>query len=116
MEVALRRRLAGVADVSISQSQQTAAVTFVSGTHEFSAAAFREAVAEADVEVLSLEVDVCGVIDAENVLRSVGDVNRPLVRLQGGNALSASVVCVSGRLDEPVEPYETHVLVVRARS
>lgn len=116
MEVALRRRLAGVADVSISQSQQTAAVTFVSATYEFSPAAFREAVAEADVEVLSLEVEVCGVIDAENVLRSVADVKRPLVRLRGGSALPASAVCVSGRLDEPVEPYGTHVLVVRALS
>ena len=112
----MRRRLAGVADVAISQSQQTAAVTFVSGTHEFSAAAFREAVAEADVEVLSLEVDVCGVIDGENGLRSAGDGKRPLVRLRGGSALPGSAVCVSGHLDEPVEPYETHVLVVRARS
>jgi hypothetical protein len=116
MEVALRRRLAGVADVSISQSQQTAAVTFVSGTHEFSAAAFRDAVAEADVEVLSLEVDVCGVIDGENGLRSVSDGKTPLVRLRGGNGLPGGAVCVSGRLDESVEPYETHVLVVRARS
>ena len=56
--------------VSISQSQQTAVVTFVSGTRVFSAAAFREAVAEADVEVVSLEADVCGVIDGENALRS----------------------------------------------
>jgi hypothetical protein len=115
MEVALRRRLAGVADVSISQSQQTAAVTFVSGTHEFSAAAFREAVAEADVEVLSLEVEVCGVIDAENVLSSVGEVKRPLVRLRGENALPESAACVSGRLNDRVEPYELHVLMVRAQ-
>jgi len=112
----LRRRLAGVADISISQSQQTAAVTFVSGTREFSAAAFRQAVAEADVEVLSLEVEVCGVIDEENVLRSVGEVKGPLVRLRGGHAAPGSAVCVSGRLGDSVEPYELHVLVVRARS
>jgi hypothetical protein len=116
MEVALRRRLAGVADASISQSQQTAAVTFVSGTHDFSAAAFREAVAEADVEVLSLDVEVCGVIDGENGLRSVGDVKRLLVRLRGGRAFPGTAVCVSGRLGESVKPYELHVLVVRARS
>src|SRR5688572_25218524 len=116
MEVALRRRLAGVADVSISQSQQTAVVTFVSGTHEFSAAAFREAVAEADVEVLSLEADVCGVIDGDNGLRSVGDVKRPLIRLRAGNALPGGAVCLSGRVEEPVAPSDLHVLVVRARS
>ena len=116
MEVALRRRLAGVSDVSISQSQQTAAVTFLSGTHEFSAAAFREAVAEADVEVVSLEAEVCGVIDGDNGLRWLGDVSRPFVRLRGGDAPPGSAVCVSGRLDETVEPYELHVLVARARS
>ena len=32
--------------------------------------AFREAVAEADVEVVSLEADVCGVIDEAHALRS----------------------------------------------
>ena len=113
MEVALRRRLAGVADISISQSQQTAAVTFLSGTHKFSAAAFREAVAEADVEVVSLEADVCGVIDDENALRSLPHV---LLQLRGGNAVVGSDVCVTGRLNEQVEPYELDVTTVRPRS
>ena len=54
----MRRRLVGVADISISHSQQTAVVTFLPGTQMFSAAAFREAVAEADVEVVSLHADV----------------------------------------------------------
>jgi hypothetical protein len=62
MEVALRRRLAGVIDVAISQSQQTAVVTFAPGTRHFSAAAFRSAIAEASVDVVSLEIDVCGFI------------------------------------------------------
>jgi hypothetical protein len=100
MEVALRRRLAGVAEVSISQSQQTAAVTFVSGTHAFSAAAFRDAVAEAEVDVLSLEVDVCGVGDDQNMLRAPMPAAEPLVRLTGERALAGGTICVSGRLDE----------------
>ena len=116
MEVALRRRLAGVADVSISQSQQTAVVTFVSGTQCLSAAAFREAVAEADVEVVSLEVDVCGVIDGKNASALVAGRRRPLLQLRGGDAVAGSAVCVTGRLNEHVEPYELDVMTVRPRS
>ena len=100
----MRRRLAGVAEVSISQSQQTAAVTFVSGTRAFSAAAFREAVAEAEVDVVSLEVDVCGVVDAQRVLRSSADVQSSFVTLRGYSADAGRRVCVTGRLDEGPEP------------
>jgi hypothetical protein len=109
MEVALRRRLAGVADISISQSQQTAAVTFVSGTRAFSSAAFRDAVAEADVEVVSLEVDVCGAVDDQNVLRPSTMASEALVRLRGGGAQAGSIVCVTGRLDERPEIPELQV-------
>jgi hypothetical protein len=116
MEVALRRRLSGVADVSISQTQQIAAVTFRSPMREFSGEAFRQAVGEADVEVLAFEADVCGVIDADGGLFSIADGNRPLVRLRGGRALSGRTVCVSGRLDERVQPYELDVVTVRAVS
>ena len=65
MEVALRRRLDGVANISISQAQQTAEVQFLSTSHTFSAAALREAVGEADVEVVTLQIDVCGVVVRE---------------------------------------------------
>ena len=116
MEVALRRRLAGVDEISISQSQQTAVVTFRPGTQVFSAAAFREAVAEADVTVVSLHADVCGVIDAEHALRSSQHVEAPLLRLRGGNAVVGSIVCVNGRLNEQAQPYELDVMTVRPRS
>jgi hypothetical protein len=106
MEVALRRRLAGVAQISISQSQQSAEVTFVSGTPSFSAAAFSEAVAEAEVDVLSLEVDVCGVVDDQRVLRSSTGGQQPFVRLRGSDPVGAATICVRGRLDEGHEPPE----------
>ncbi len=111
MEVALRRRLDGVADVSISQSEQVAAVAFVSGTRAFSAAAFREAVAEADVTVVSLDLDVCGLIDHENTLRSSSDVATTLLRLRGSHALEVGAVCVTGRLNDLVAPYELDVMM-----
>jgi hypothetical protein len=109
MEVALRRRLAGVAEVSISQSQQTAAVTFVSGTTAFSAAAFRQAVSEAEVDVVSLDVDVCGVVDDQGLLRSSAAGNVLFVRLPGQSANAGRRICVTGRLDDGTEPPELDV-------
>ena len=103
MEVALRRRLAGVADVSISQGEQMAVVSFVTGTRVFSAAEFRGAVGEADVDVVSLDVDVCGVVDGQNILRSSTDRQQPFVRLRGGDAPAGSTICVTGRLEEGPE-------------
>ena len=106
----MRRRLAGVAEVSISQSQQTATVTFVSGTPAFSPAVFRDAVAEAEVDVVSLEVDVCGVVDHQSVLRSSsGGHQRPFVRLRGSTADAGSSVCITGRLDGRPELPELEV-------
>jgi hypothetical protein len=116
MEVALRRRLAGVADVSISQREQTAIVTFRPGTSVFSAAEFRNAVAEADVEVISLELEICGVVDAENVLRASTDVQQTRLRLHGPGAQAHTVVCATGHLDDRVDPYELHVTTLRPRS
>lgn len=110
MEVALRRRLEGVVQVSISQSQQTAAVTFAPGTRVFSATAFRSAVAEADVEVVSLEIDACGVIE-QDALRWVSDRVEPFLRVRGV-APTRDVVCVSGRLNDQVAPYEVDVAIV----
>jgi hypothetical protein len=116
MEVALRRRLAGVAEIAISQSQQTAAVTFVSGTHEFSISEFSAAVAEAEVEVMSVQAEVCGVVDGEQVLRASVEPEKGLVRLRGSDAPRGKMICVNGRLDGAVEPYELHVMAVRAGS
>jgi hypothetical protein len=65
MEVALRRRLEGVASISISQERQRAEVTFGPEPHAFAAGAFRDAVAEADVEVMRFVVDACGTVVQE---------------------------------------------------
>ena len=99
MDVALRQRLDGVAHISISQSEQTAQVDFVSRPHAFSAAAFRQAVGEADVEVLRFEVDVCGVVaqDANQRWLTAG-ADRFL--LTAGDASVGSYVCTTGRLDD----------------
>ena len=109
MEVALRRRLVGVAEVSISQNEQTAAITFSPGTRSFSAAEFRRAVAEADVEVIAFEASVCGVVGERNELRLRNDLGQPMVRLRDSDAGVGTSICATGRLDDRAEPYELQV-------
>ena len=109
MEVALRRRLDGVAEIAISQHEQTAAVNFVPGTYSFSAEAFRSAVAEADVTVISLEANVCGRVDDRSALRSRTDEDQILVRLRGEALQVGSLICAVGHLDDRGQPYELEV-------
>ena len=115
MEVALRRRLAGVAEVSISQYEQRARVTFVPCTHVFSTAAFRSAVAEADVEVITIDARVCGVVDQEGALRVAMSDHEPLVQLRG-DVRPGTSICVTGRVDDRAEPYRLEVVSAQPRS
>lgn len=103
VEVALRRRLEGVATVSISISEQTTEVAFAPG-HAFVPAVFREAVKEAGVEVLSFEIEACGVTEriddhwwlttgADRFLLVAHELPAP-----------GQAVCASGRLDDRSTP------------
>ncbi len=104
MEVALRRRLDGVARISISQTRQTAEVEFAAPPHTFSATAFREAVGEADVEVVSFEADVCGVVVPEQDRRWItAGAERYL--LADGEWELGPRICVTGRLAEGADPH-----------
>ena len=98
MEVALRRRLDGVTSVSISQSEERAAVTF-SGTHAFSPAVFREALRAADVEVIRLEVEACGAVE-HTTDRTWLIAGPDRFHLQGVTRTLSSRVCVTGQLQE----------------
>ena len=113
MDVALRRRLDGVAHISISQGAQTAQVDFVAEPHGFSPAAFREAVGEAEVEVLDFEVDVCGVValDSDRHWLTAG-TDRFL--LAGGEWPLGRPVCVTGALVEGSGPSQFMIEGVRA--
>lgn len=103
----MRRRLDGVADVSISQSRQTVEVTFVDHTTTFVPAAFRGAVAEAEVEVVSLDLEVCGnVADGHFDWRGAGVAT---VVVFPGDWPQNGFVCVAGRLNDERSPHELHV-------
>lgn len=113
MEVALRGRLEGVADVSISQREQTAEVRFDGGDHRFSPEAFRKAVGEAGVVVVSFEIDACGSIEQDREQQwLVAGKNRLL--LTGGRPVAPDrMMCVSGRLDDRAQPLRLDVTDVR---
>ena len=112
MEMALRRRLAGVAEVRISQEKQTAEVRFAPGPHNFNAAEFRAAVGEAEVEVLRFEIDVCGHVEKDGGSTwFVAGPNRfdwpaPVPAPTAGR-------CVSAALDDRVAPGRIEPVVIQ---
>jgi len=130
MEVALRRRLEGVATIAISQQHQTAEVRFAPGPHVFSAAEFRAAVGEADVEVVSFAIEACGRMEAGDrgdtgatgaagagapggTGAAVAEVDAarwfvagPNRFIVGRGSLSGGAACISAALDDRREPYE----------
>lgn len=113
IEVALHRRLEGVAKVSISQSHQTAAVEFADGRRRFLPGVFRAAVDEAGVEILAFQIDACGVIEQkENQRWLIAGENRLLLE-EGGPAPIEEPVCVSGRLNDRSEPYRLAITAIQ---
>ncbi len=104
MEVALRRRLEGVADVSISQRHQTAEVSFASNDHLFSPKAFRDAVNEALVIVRSFEIEACGVVQETENGRLLVAGRNTFVLIDPTNAAAEGAACITGALDETSEP------------
>lgn len=96
----MRRRLEGVAHIAISQSEQSASVTFDARGAFFSPEDFRAAVGEASVEVLTMTIEACGIVhDTENGRWLRAGQNRFPLR----NADSAPVgisACMTGALYE----------------
>ena len=80
---------------------------------DFSTDAFRRAIAEADVEVITLGADVCGVMDEQYALRPLSSQKVTLVHIRGVPARAGSAICVAGRLDDRVEPYSLNVTALR---
>jgi hypothetical protein len=104
-EVALRQRLPGVAAISISQSQQTVVVEFAQGASAFSSAVLRDAVDDAGIEVLAIQIDACGVVEETPGQRwFVAGANRFALD-DGGGTPAGRPVCVSGSLNDGSTPY-----------
>jgi hypothetical protein len=104
MELALRRRLEGVATVFISQREQTAAVVFAAGQHLFSPGEFRAAVGEADVEVISFEIEACGRVEEDGTTQwFVAGPNR-FILVEGSSGLRTA--CIAAALQDGRKPPE----------
>ena len=104
-EVALRQRLPGVVAISISQSQQTVVVEFAQATGAFSSAVFRDAVDDAGIEVLTIQIDACGVAEETQGQRwFLAGANRFALD-DGGRVPVRQPVCVLGSLDDASTPY-----------
>lgn len=102
MDMALRRRLAGVVDVRISQEQQSAEVA-LNGASAFSPSEFRAAVGEADVEVVHFEIEACGRLDpGPDGLWFVAGANR--FEVPADAAAQAVDRCLGAALDDSVVP------------
>jgi hypothetical protein len=101
--VGLRRRLSGVADIAISQSQQTVSVQFDPPAARFSAATVRQAVGDASAEVLRLDVVACGHVEDRAGERWLVAGEAAYV-LTGAAAAAGTAVCVAGRLDDAADP------------
>lgn len=107
MEVALRRRLEGVADIHISQQRQHAEVVFLSGGHRFEPGEFRAAVGEADVEVLHFEIDACGRFELEgSTTWFVAPPNR--FRVADAPPAGSRTTCVTADLEDGTNPGLLH--------
>ena len=99
MEVALRKRLAGVAAITISESAQTTEVIFAPGDHPFSVDTFKAALKQADVEVVTMEVDACGTLELRDGRRLLQAGATEFV-VAPGSSPATGPVCVAGRLQE----------------
>lgn len=99
MEVALRQRLAGVAAITISESAQTTEVIFAPGDHPFSVDAFKAALKQADVEVVTMEVDACGTVEEHGHRRWL-QAGLTQFTLAAGSGPGPGGACVAGRLQE----------------
>jgi hypothetical protein len=100
MELALRQRLEGVATVSISETAQTTEVIFAPGDHPFSFDTFKAALKQADVEVVTMEVDACGVVQraADGHRLSAGTIE--FVLQNGPELFDGKALCVAGRVQQ----------------
>lgn len=113
-EVALRQRLAGVTGISISQSDQTVSVQFAPGGGGFSPVVFRDAVAEAGIEVLAIDIDACGVVEEATGQRwLVAGANRFMLD-DGGGTPTGRLMCVSGSLNDRSTPYRVTPTAIHA--
>lgn len=100
LEVALRQRLDGVDGVSISETNQTTEVRLRPGRGAFLPGNFREAHRQAQVEVVTMRLDACGLVESSGAERRLRAGATELLLSGEQTAAEGSRVCVSGTVQE----------------
>jgi copper chaperone CopZ len=103
VRAALRRRLDNVA-ITIDQSRQTIDLEFEQVASAFSSASFRQALAEADGEVVSVAIEACGTIAAAEGRSWLTSGSARLLIEGSGPFVAGAEVCVTGELRDQERP------------
>ena len=103
VEAAVRRRLNNVA-IIIDQAGQTVDLAFEQTATPFSSASFRQALAEAKGEVVSMTIEACGTIEpVEGRSGLVSGSSRLLIE-GSGNFATGAEICMTGALHDQERP------------
>jgi len=103
VEAAVRRRLNNVA-ITIDQAGQTVDLAFEQTATPFSSASFRQALAEAAAEVVSIRIEACGSIDAVEGRSWLVSGSARLLVEGSGNFAAGAEICVTGDLRDQERP------------
>ena len=111
--MALRQRLEGVVTISISQSEQTIVAELAPGA-VFSPAVFRDAVSEAGIEVMAIQIDACGTVEeTQGASWFLAGANRFALDGSSG-APVGQPVCVLGWLNDDSTPHRLTPTAIQA--
>ena len=97
IEAALLRRLDNVA-ITMDQPRQTIDLAFEHTATPFSSASFRQALAEADGQVLSMTIEACGTIDTVEGRSWLTSGSSRLLIEGSGTFVAGTEICVTGDL------------------
>ena len=103
VEAALGRRLDNIV-ITTDQARQTIDLAFEHTATPFSSASFRQAVAEAEGEVVSITIEACGTIDAVEGQSWLESGSSRLLVEGSGNFAAGTEVCVTGDLRDQERP------------
>jgi len=99
----LRRRLDNVA-ITMDQPRQSIDLTFEQTATPFSSASFRQALAEAEGEVVSMTIEACGTIDTVEGRSWLTSGSSRLLIDGSGTFVAGTEICVTGDLRDQERP------------
>ena len=103
VEAALRRRLDNVA-ITMDQPSQTIDLAFEQTATPFSSASFRQALAEAEGQVVSMTIEACGTIDTVEGRSWLTSGSSRLLIEGSGTFVAGTEICVTGDLRDQKQP------------